>query len=135
MFKVYETTKITVPLQVDHRFNGDIGDFCFISAKLDIEDKIHIADHCSLTGKGSIHLEEGVTIGPHCTLYTSMPDKEKNGRNKYTENHKSIVSDIYIGKNAFIGANSVIGCGAKIEDNVWLPPFSHVKPYEVIKNE
>ena len=134
MFKVYETAKV-IP-KVKHGTRGDIGDFCFIACKgLTLEENVHIASRVTMVGKGCIYLSEGATIAPGVVFYTSMPDLKEPHKNKFGTRHRSIVGDIYVGKNVFIGANSVIGLGASIGIGINLPPFSHVKPYTIIEDE
>lgn len=133
MLRTYDTAKGGGTIEAEQCKNGDIGDFCFISCKLVLKDKIHIAVRNTMIGKGTVYIDEGTTIAPHCVLYTSMPILDYGANNKYVKGHKSIIKDIKIGKNVFIGTNSVIGCGAVIKDNVYLPPFSHIKPGEIVE--
>lgn len=132
MFKTYSTAKGGGIIDAKNCKNGDIGDFCFISCKLILENNIHIAVRNTMIGKGIIYIDEGTSIAPQCVLYTSMPNLLIGATNKYMKGHIPIIGNIKIGKNVLIGTNSVIGCGAEIKDNVRLPPFSHVKPGEIV---
>lgn len=135
MFKVYDTAKGGGIINAERCKDGDIGDFCFISCKLTLGNNIHISVRNTMIGKGAIFIGEGTSIAPNCVFYTSMPILSTGANNKYVKGHKPLIKDIKIGKNVFIGACSVIGCGAEIKDGVHLPPFSHIKPGEIIERK
>lgn len=75
-------------------------------ASLILGEKVYINRNCCIVSRESIHLEDGVTIGPGCYLYDHDHDHTVPG--KYT------AKPIYIKKNAWIGANCVILKGVTI---------------------
>jgi len=124
--KIYDTVKI-VSKSFKHGEGGDIGDFTFISADITIGNNVHIASNVKIIGKGKVTLKDGATIGPGVVIYTSNPDfKNSLATNKFCKGFKNTQADVEIGKNAFIGANSVVAQGVKIGDNALIGALSLV---------
>lgn len=123
---IYETAKI-VSKKFFRGQGGDIGDFSFISADIEIGDNVHIASNVKIIGQGKVRLEEGVTIAPGVVIYTSQPNfKETGVSNRYGDDFKNLVGNVIIKKNAFIGANSVVGLGITIGENAIIGAMSFV---------
>ena len=76
-------------------YRTDIGAFSYINAKY------------------GVVIEDGVQIGSHCSIYSVSTIDDKNGKVYLKENckigsHSTILPGVTIGKNAIIGANSLV---------------------------
>lgn len=121
---IYPTAKIVGNLTCNGE--GDIDDFCFINGDVALEDGVHIAIGCRIIGRGKVKIDKGSTLAPGVVLYTTIPELKKGySANKYGKNYKLNIGEISIGKNVFVGANSVIG-PCKIADDVLICSNSFV---------
>lgn len=66
---------------------------------------------CTFLALGSITIEEGVFIAPHCVLATEYHPEDPEKR------HSLLTKPIVIKKNAWIGANATILAGVTIGEN------------------
>ncbi len=131
MFKIYEGSWFkTIPNTKNK--HGDIYTHSVIMCELKLENNVHISANVTMVGKGTVYIGDGSTIAPGVVIYTSMPNLKTGSTNKYVKGHIPIIGDVKIDKNVFIGANSVIGCGTIIKDNVRIPPLSNIKPFSII---
>lgn len=76
-----------------------------------IGDGVYINKNCNIISRKSIILGDRVTIGPNVSIY----DHDHNFRNEVESSFKT--SSINIGKNVWIGANSIILKGVTIGNN------------------
>jgi acetyltransferase-like isoleucine patch superfamily enzyme len=84
-------------------YKTDIGAFCYIQAKEGVE------------------IQDFVQVGSHCAIYSVSTIDGKKGRVVLKENcrigsHTTILPGVTIGKNAIIGAHSLVN--RDIPDNV-----------------
>lgn len=91
------------------------------SGELIIGDKVFINDNCSINCISKIHIGEYTKIGPG----VSINDNDHNFRG--TEGGRMLTGEVIIGKNVWIGANSVILRNTEIGDNVVIGAGSIVK--------
>lgn len=85
-------------------------------AELVIEDNVKINYYCIIACRDRIHIGEGTEFGPSVYLYDHDHDYRKGlCSNSDEEAFKN--GPIVIGKNCWIGANTVILRGAEIGDN------------------
>jgi len=85
-------------------------------AKLTIEDNVKINYYCIIACQDEINIGEGTEFGPSVYLYDHDHDYKKGFcSNSDEECYKK--SPIIIGKNCWIGANTVILRGTTIGDN------------------
>tara|TARA_B100000768_G_C11146989_1_gene318610 strand:+ start:124 stop:624 length:501 start_codon:yes stop_codon:yes gene_type:complete len=87
-------------------------------SKLSIGDNVHINRGCILNAGGNIKIGDYCGIGPNVVIYsqnhnywgdiTKLTDFKKNGYK---------IKEVIIGKNVWIGANSIILPGVNIGDN------------------
>ncbi|MBX9136335.1 acyltransferase [Clostridium sp. K12(2020)] len=91
------------------------------SGKLIIGDKVFINDNCSINCIDRIEIGEYTKIGPG----VSINDNDHNFRK--TGNGRMLTGQVIIGKNVWIGANSVILRNTVIGDNAVIAAGSIVK--------
>ena len=92
------------------------------TAKLVLEDNVHLNYNCIIVCRKSIHIGEGTEFGPSVYIYDHDHDYKKGLKQKYFKE-----SDIKIGKNCWIGANTIILKGTTIGDNCVIGAGSVVK--------
>lgn len=81
---------------------------------LEIGDNVGLNSNCIIACHKKIVISDGVAIGPNVCIYDHDHDfRCKNG----IKAGKYICDDVYIGKNTWIGASSVILKGSHIGDN------------------
>lgn len=85
-------------------------------AELMIEDNVKINYYCIIACQESIKIGEGTELGPSVYLYDHDHDY-KNGLSSNSDKEVFKKAPIVIGKNCWIGANTVILRGTKIGDN------------------
>ena len=86
------------------------------NAKLIIEDNVKINYYCIIVCHNEIEIGQGTEFGPSVYLYDHDHDYRKGlSADSDGENYKS--SKIRIGKNCWIGANTVILRGTELGDN------------------
>ena len=98
-------------------YKTDIGAFCYIQAKEGVE------------------IEDFVQVGSHCAIYSVSTIDGKKGRVVLKENcrigsHTTILPGVTIGKNAIIGAHSLVN--RDVPDNVLAfgVPVQIIRPLE-----
>ena len=91
------------------------------SGELIIGDKVFINDNCSINCIDKIEIGEYTKIGPG----VSINDNDHNFRK--TGNGRMLTGQVIIGKNVWIGANSVILRNTVIGDNAVIAAGSIVK--------
>jgi acetyltransferase-like isoleucine patch superfamily enzyme len=103
-----------------------VGSFTKIKAAggtLRIGAQTRIATGCFLDAQaGGLEIGSGSLIGPHCVLVTSAYNFGTVG--VPLEQQGSTSKGTWIGKNVFIGSNSVILDGSHIGDDVIITPCS-----------
>lgn len=85
-------------------------------AELNIEDNVKINYYCIIACQDRIKIGEGTEFGPSVYLYDHDHDYRK-GLNANSNEESFKVAPIEIGKNCWIGANTIILRGTKIGDN------------------
>ena len=104
-----------------------ISSFCKLkaSAPLTIGADTHIASGCFITaGPGSLRIGANCLIGPNVVIMTS--DYRYSRLDVPLRLQGSAGKDTSIGRNVFIGANTVIVAGARIGDDVIIAAASLV---------
>jgi acetyltransferase-like isoleucine patch superfamily enzyme len=98
-------------------YKTDIGAFCYIQAK------------------EGVVIEDFVQVGSHCAIYSVSTIDGKKGRVVLKENcrigsHTTILPGVIIGKNAIIGAHSLVN--RDVPDNVLAfgVPVQIIRPLE-----
>jgi acetyltransferase-like isoleucine patch superfamily enzyme len=98
-------------------YKTDIGAFCYIQAKEGVE------------------IQDFVQVGSHCSIYSVSTIDGKKGRVVLKENcrigsHTTILPGVTIGKNAIIGAHSLVN--RDVPDNVLAfgIPVEIIRPLE-----
>lgn len=91
------------------------------SGELYIGDKVFINDNCSINCIYKISIGEYTKIGPN----VSINDNDHNFRGK--DDKRMLTGKVTIGKNVWIGANTVILRGTTIGDNSVIAAGSVVK--------
>lgn len=85
-------------------------------AELEIADNVKISYYCIIACQDSIKIGEGTEFGPSVYLYDHDHDHKK-GFNANSNEEAFKKAPIVIGKNCWIGANTVILRGTTIGDN------------------
>ncbi|HFI0085407.1 TPA: DapH/DapD/GlmU-related protein [Streptococcus suis] len=85
-------------------------------AELVIEDNVKINYYCIIACQDSIKIGEGTEFGPSVYLYDHDHDYKK-GLNSNSDEELFKKAPIVIGKNCWIGANTIILRGTIIGDN------------------
>lgn len=91
---------------------------------LEIGEKVFINDNCSINCIHNIRIGDYTKIGPG----VSINDNDHNFRAKKGD-ERMLKGDIIIGKNVWIGANTVILRGTTIGDNAVIAAGSVLKGY------
>lgn len=86
------------------------------NAKLLIEDNVKINYYCIIVCHNEIEIGQGTEFGPSVYLYDHDHDYRK-GLSADSDGEKYKSSKIRIGKNCWIGANTVILRGTELGDN------------------
>lgn len=91
--------------------------------RIDIGDHIHLSSDTLISGRGGLHIGNNTGISAGCRIYSaSNYHTDSKGRYSYVsaaskEEHQYVVEKpVWIGKEAFIGLNSVILPGVTIGD-------------------
>lgn len=95
-------------------------------AELNIGDNVKINYYCIIACQDKINIGEGTEFGPSVYLYDHDHDY-KEGLNVDSCKEHFKTSPIIIGKNCWIGANSVILRGTQIGDNCVIGAGSVIK--------
>lgn len=95
-------------------------------ATLVIEDNVKINYYCIIACQESIKIGEGTEFGPSVYLYDHDHDY-RIGLNSNSDEEYFKKAPIEIGKNCWVGANTIILRGTKIGDNCVIGAGSVVK--------
>ena len=117
--KIFETTKIAFPENVEIGSNVIIDDFVLIIAKKSVKigNYVHIASFSSLTGNETIILEDFSGLSSGVRIFSSSDLFSGNCLTNPTvpaEYRKVISKAVIIKKHSIIGANTVILPGITI---------------------
>ncbi|SDP40771.1 Acetyltransferase (isoleucine patch superfamily) [Eubacterium maltosivorans] len=82
------------------------------NAKIVIGDNVFFNIGCMVTAHKEINIEKGCNFGPNVLIYDHDHDYRKGLNSKHYQ-----IETVHIGKNVWIGANTVILRGTKIGDN------------------
>ena len=121
--KTFEFTKIIGLENIEFGKYIIIDDFVLIYAKekIKIGNFVHIASFTSISGGGSLIMEDFSGISSGCRIITGSDDFKEWGFGNPTinEEFRNVkTGSIYIGKFAIIGANSTILPNVKIGEGV-----------------
>ena len=111
----------------------NIGKFVFIrkntTIRIDGDSTLHIGDHVFMNDNCNINCANKISIGSYTKIApnVSINDHDHNYNGIGDEN--LIKGEVIIGKNVWIGSNSVILRGTIIEDNAVVAAGSIVKGY------
>ncbi|WP_270641869.1 acyltransferase [Paraclostridium sordellii] len=81
---------------------------------IDLGENVYIARNCWIGGYGGILVDDNVMIGPGVVIASSN-HSYSNGSIRYGSNEKKEIS---IGKEVWVGANSTILPGVKLNNNI-----------------
>ena len=98
---------------------------CGANGKIIIEDNVSIGPNCNITAYGTVIIKSGVTISANCFI-TDM-DHDISFSSMSVMDAPNMVLSTIIGKNSFIGANSVILAGTELRDSVVVGANSTVR--------
>lgn len=95
-------------------------------AELIIGDNVKMNYYCIIACQSKIQIGEGTEFGPSVYIYDHDHDY-KRGFNANSDKEKFKKEAVEIGKNCWIGANSIILRGTKIGDNCVIGAGSVIK--------
>ncbi|MEZ5673187.1 MAG: acyltransferase [Thiotrichaceae bacterium] len=82
---------------------------------LKIADDVHIGHGCRLDLQGEIHLEQGVTLSAGVTILTHS-DPGSAHHSPLCEIYQPIIATVYIEAYCWIGCNTTILAGSRIQE-------------------
>lgn len=94
--------------------NLRIDDFCIISAgvgEIEIEDHVHIAPFCLISGSAKIHISKYSGLSSHCRIYSSSDDYTGGFMTNPTipkELRNVISKPVLLGEHVIVGSGSII---------------------------
>lgn len=94
-------------LKIEQGFHCDYGD------KISFGDRVYLNINCTLLDAGEISLGDDVLVGPNVQILTV--NHPIDAQQRLTK--KSLVGDVVIGNNVWIGAGSILLPGVKIDTN------------------
>lgn len=123
-FHCIERISPNVVLDVDNTSTLKLGDKVRIHsgsritaadyAEVTIGDGVKINNNCRIASRYNIKIDDGVEFGPGVLIYDHDHDFRDSQGIKAKKYKKG---SVYIGKNTWIGANTIILRGTKIGDN------------------
>lgn len=122
---IYPLSKIVKPEVIEIGAHSTIDDFTFINGGLGITigRYVHIASFVSIIGGGRLEVGDYADIAAGVRILTAT-DTYKDGARMTTalpEEHRNVIrSFVHIGKDAFIGTNSVVHPGVTIGEGTVL---------------
>ncbi|MDE1335107.1 acyltransferase [Vibrio aestuarianus] len=100
--------------------NSRIDDFCVISGRVSIGRNVHITPFCLVAGGSpGIILSDFSTLAYGCKVFSQSDDYSGNSLVNSTIPRKfksEIFSSVYVGRQAIIGASSVVMPGVRVEE-------------------
>ena len=109
----------------------NIGKFVFIrkntTIRIDDESTLDIGDHVFMNDNCNINCANKISIGSYTKIAPNVSINDHDHNYKGVEGGNLIKGEVIIGKNVWIGANSVILRGTVIEDNAVVAAGSVVK--------
>jgi acetyltransferase-like isoleucine patch superfamily enzyme len=98
---------------------------CGPTGRIIIEDNVSIGPNFNITAYGTVIIKSGVTISANCFITDMDHDISDSGIS--VMDARNIVLSTTIGKNSFIGANSVILAGTELRHGVVVGANSTVR--------
>ena len=92
------------------------------NAKLILETNVHLNYNCIIVCRKSVYIGEGTEFGPSVYIYDHDHDYQKG-----LEKQSFTIGEVKIGKNCWIGANTIILKGTNIGDNCVIGAGSVIK--------
>ena len=109
----------------------NIGKFVFIrkntTIRIDDESTLDIGDHVFMNDNCNINCADKISIGSYTKIAPNVSINDHDRNYKGVEGGNLIKGEVIIGKNVWIGSNSVILRGTVIEDNAVVAAGSVVK--------
>ena len=109
----------------------NIGKFVFIrkntTIRIDDESTLDIGDHVFMNDNCNINCANKISIGSYTKIAPNVSINDHDHNYKGVEGANLIKGEVIIGKNVWIGSNSVILRGTVIEDNAVVAAGSVVK--------
>lgn len=109
----------------------NIGKFVFIrkntTIRIDDESTLDIGDHVFMNDNCNINCANKISIGSYTKIAPNVSINDHDHNYKGVEGGNLIKGEVIIGKNVWIGSNSVILRGTVIEDNAVVAAGSVVK--------
>jgi len=94
-------------LKIEQGFHCDYGD------KISFGDRVYININCTLLDGGNINFGDDVLVGPNVQILTVNHPTTAGERLKKT----SLISDVMIGNNVWIGAGAIVLPGIRVGNN------------------
>lgn len=111
----------------------NIGKFVFIrkntTIRIDDESTLDIADHVFINDNCNINCANKITIGSYTKIAPNVCINDHDHNYKGIGDSNLIKGEVIIGKNVWIGSNTVILRGTVIEDNAVIAAGSILKGY------
>ena len=111
----------------------NIGKFVFIrkntAIRIDDDSTLHIGDHVFMNDNCNINCANKISIGSYTKIAPNVSINDHDHNYKGIGDENLINGEVIIGKNVWIGSNSVILRGTIIEDNAVVAAGSIVKGY------
>jgi acetyltransferase-like isoleucine patch superfamily enzyme len=117
--KIFETAKIVNSSSLTIGDNSQIDDFVFLNAgqKTIIGQFVHISSFCSITGGGTLIMEDFSGLAAGCRIITGSDDFSGNGLTNPTvsEKFKNVSKGVVtISRHAILGVNVIVFPGVII---------------------
>ena len=113
------------------KYKINIGKFVFIrkntTIRIDDESTLDIGDHVFMNDNCNINCANKISIGSYTKIAPNVSINDHDHNYKGVEGGNLIKGEVIIGKNVWIGSNSVILRGTVIEDNAVVAAGSVVK--------
>lgn len=119
-FKIAIKKGSTLKIGKNFRTRNNISFRAYDNSKIEIGDNCFFNDGCSLNGRKKIKIGNDFKAGQNVMIYDNDHDYKKD-INQY------ITSDVIIGDNVWIGANTIILKGVTIGNNVVVAAGSIVR--------
>ena len=130
--RLHSTCVVVNPQIMSIGNNVRIDPYCVLSVSggLEIGDHVHLASHVVIVGSGAVHLDDfaGISIGTR--IISSSDDfsgRALTGPTIPAEFLNLSTHDIYIGRHALVGANSILLPGAGLDEGTAVGAMSCVK--------
>lgn len=99
---------------------------------------VYIGPKAQISANGGLEISDGTIIGPNVTIYTSNHNYDSEDLEAAPYDTKTIKKKVYIGKYVWIGGNTLILPGAKINDGCVIGAGETIRgeipPYTVYVN-